>query len=173
MTTGVVAATPRPLLLVTLDGPQGQREVEAHDLRFVYFTVRYRQRMAGADEGPAGERTDVVGDRKECQCLRMPDWSKIKLMQLRSIEITHAAGSRFSMVRVTRRDGQMNEYPATSLYGGDGLYPPFFSMTIEGERRDFPLVLAGRPDLDWPGENLVRILWTTTTPPPKSQRPAH
>ena len=167
------SSTPRPIVLVTLGDAQGERDVEARDVKFVYFKTTYRQSRAPKDEVPGGQRTEVMGDREECTCIRFLDWSKIKLKRIRAIEITRAPGDRVATVRVTRRDGQMNEYPATSLYGGDGLYPPLFTATIEGAHREFPLLLEGPPGVGWPDENLVRIFWTTTTPPPKSKRPAH
>src|SRR5262245_1217028 len=166
------AATPKPILLATLSGPGGERDIEAHDPGFVYFKITYRQTRAPRDEVPGGERTTVIADREECRCLRFLDWSKIKMKKIRAIEIAHAPGQRVSTVRVTRRDGQVREYPATALYGGDGLYPPFFSLTIEGVHREFPLILEERPGLEWPEENLVRIFWTTTTPPPRPRPPA-
>ena len=165
--------TSKPILLVTLRDAQGERDVEAHDLRFVYFKTTYRQTRAPREEVPGGQRTEVIGDRKECRCIRFPDWSKIKMSKIRAIEITHGAPDRVAVVRVTRADGHVNEYPATSLYGGDGLYPPFFSATIDGVHREFPLILEGHADSAWPDESLVRIFWTTTSPPPKTKRPAH
>lgn len=163
----------RPLLLLTLRDAQGQRDVEAHDLRFVYFKTTYRQTRAPKEEVPGGQRTEVIGDREECRCIRFPDWSKIKMTRIRAIEITHGPTDRVSVVRVTRDDGRVNEYPASSLYGGDGLYPPFFSATIDGVHREFPLILDGHADAAWPDETLVRIFRTTTSPPPKTARPAH
>ena len=172
---GAAAATTtsKPLLLVTLRDAQGERDVEAHDLRFVYFKTTYRQTRAPKEEAPSGQRTEVIGDRKECRCIRFPDWSKIKMKRIRAIEITHGPPDRVAVVRVTRGDGHVNEYPATSLYGGDGLYPPFFSATIDGVHREFPLILEGHADAAWPDESIVRIFWTTTSPPPRTKRPAH
>jgi hypothetical protein len=165
--------TSRPMLLLTLRDAQGEHDVEAHDLRFVYFKTTYRQTRAPREEVAGGQRTEVIGDRKECQCIRFLDWSKIKLGRVRAIELTHGPSDRVATVRVTRDDGRVNEYPATSLYGGDGLYPPFFSATIDGVHREFPLILEGRDGVAWPDETLVRIFRTTKSPPPKTKRPAH
>jgi hypothetical protein len=166
-------ATTKPLLLVTLRDAQGERDVEAHDLRFVYFKVTYRQTRAPREEIAGGQRTEVIADREECQCIRLPDWSKIKMKRIRAIEITHGPSDRVAIVRVTRGDGHVNEYRATALYGGDGLYPPFFSATIDGAHREFPLILEGNAGAAWPEESLVRIFRTTKPPPPKNKRPAH
>jgi len=163
----------KPLLLVTLRDAQGERDVEAHDLRFVYFKTTYRQTRAPREEIPGGQRTEVIGDREECRCIRLPDWSKIKMKRIRAIEITHGPSDRVAIVRVTRGDGHVNEYRASALYGGDGLYPPFFSATIDGAHREFPLILVGNAGVEWPDESLVRIFWTTKAPPPKTKRPAH
>jgi hypothetical protein len=161
------------MLLVTLSDAHGEHDVEAHDLKFVYFKTTYRQTRAPKEEVPGGQRTEVIGKRDECSCIRFPDWSVIKMKRIRAIEITHMPGNRVATVRVTGREGHVNEYPATALYGGDGLYPPFFSLTIDGAHREFPLILEGRPGVDWPEENLIRIFWTTTSPPPKTKRPSH
>jgi hypothetical protein len=172
---GAAAATTtsRPLLLLTLRDAQGEHDVEAHDLRFVYFKTTYRQTRAPKEEVAGGQRTEVIGDRKECQCIRLLDWSKIKLGRVRAIELTHGPSDRVATVRVTRGDGRVNEYPATALFGGDGLYPPFFSATIDGVHREFPLILEGHAGAAWPDESLVRIFRTTKTPPQKPKRPAH
>jgi hypothetical protein len=167
------ATATKPILLVTLRDAQGERDVEAHDLRFVYFKTTYRQTHAPKEEVRSGQRTEVIGNRSECQCIRFPDWSKIKMKRIRAIEITHGPADRVATVRVTRDGGHVNEYAATALYGGDGLYPPFFSATIEGTHREFPLILEGNAGVEWPEESLVRIFWTTTSPPPKTKRPAH
>jgi hypothetical protein len=161
------------MLLLTLRDAQGERDVEAHDMKFVYFKTIYRQTRAPKEEISGGQRTEVIGEREECGCLRFPDWSKLKMKRIRAIEITHGPSDRVAVVRVTRRDGQVNEYRATALYGGDGLYPPSFSATIDGAHREFPLVLVGNATAGWPDESLVRIFWTTKTPPPKTKRPAH
>jgi hypothetical protein len=172
---GAAAATttPKPMMLVTLRDAQGERDVEAHDLRFVYFTTTYRQSRPPREEVSGGQRTEVMGERNECQCIRFTDWSKMKMKRIRAIEITHGPTDRVAVVRVTRGDGRVNEYRATALYGGDGLYPPFFSATIDGAHREFPLMIEGSAGAAWPDESLVRIFWTTTSPPPRTKRPAH
>jgi hypothetical protein len=136
----------------------GERGVEARDLTFVHFETRYRRRAAPRSESPSGERIEIVERRRECRCVRLADYSRIKMSKIREISISYLPGSRAARVRLTLRDGRVREYPATDLYGGDGLFPPRFAATVEGVHREFPLVLGADPREEWPAESLSRIL---------------
>jgi hypothetical protein len=161
-----VASTRNPAALLTLAGEAGEHEVEVHDFRFVYFLTSYRHTRADPDETPTGERVEIVQTRDECRCVRLADWSSIKVSKIREIAISYPPGQRVASVRVTRKSGRVNEYPATDLYGGDGLTPPMFSATIDGTHREFPLILDARPGSAWPDERLVRVLFVRSAPPP-------
>ena len=157
-------------LLTFQSEAKGERTVEVTDLRFAFFETLYRHKAAPRSESPTGERIEVVQKRKECDCLRLADYSKIKRNVLRQIDITYPNDSHVALVRVIRRDGSIREYPATALYGGDGLFPPRFAATVDGEHREFPLVLPDTPGAVWPEERLVRMLiFRSTAPPPKKK----
>lgn len=145
-------------LLTLFSEAAGERTVEVPDLRFAAFETRYRHTAAPKSESPTGERIEVVQKRRECSCVRLADWSKIKLTRIRQIDITYPEGGRVALVRITRRDGDVREYPATNLYGGDGLFPPRFAATVDGEHLEFPLVLPDTPGAAWPAERAVRML---------------
>ena len=159
-----------PLLTFQSD-TVGERTVEASDLRFAFFQTLYRHKAAPRSESPTGERIEVVQKRKECDCIRLADYTKIKKTVIRQIDVTYPVDSRVALVRITRRDGSIREYPATSLYGGDGLFPPRFAATVEGEHREFPLVIPDTPGAAWPEERLVRLLVFRTIPPPPKKKP--
>jgi hypothetical protein len=161
-------------LLTLFSEAAGEREVEVPDLRFAAFETRYRHTAAPKSESPTGERIEVVQKRKECSCVRLADWSKVKMVRIRQIDLTYPEGGRVALVRITRRDGDVREYPATSLYGGDGLFPPRFSATVDGAHLEFPLVLPDTPGAAWPEERVVRmILYRPDTPPaPKKKKDA-
>ena len=149
---------------------EGERTVEAVDLRFAFFQTLYRHKAAPRSENPTGERIEVVQKRKECDCIRLADYAKIKKQEIRQIDVTYPIDGRVALVRVTRRNGQIHEYPATSLYGGDGLFPPRFVATVDGEHREFPLVLPDAPGAAWPEERVVRMLvYRPPEPPPKKK----
>lgn len=164
------AAKPK-LVRVTLTSAAGERIVDAADLRFVFFHTRYRTTRVPADTGPAGERTEILNDRDDCTCLRLADYSRIRFSIVREIEVRTTPDAAVASVRVVRRDGKTNEYPATGLYGGDGLAPPLLMVTIDGVAREFPLVLPDEGQATWPAEMLVRAL--LTPPPPKSRSHSH
>lgn len=145
----------------------GERTVEAFDLKFAFFDTLYRHKAAPRSESPTGERIEVIQKRKECDCIRLADYTKIKKQVIRQIDVTYPVDGRVALVRITRRDGVMREYPATSLYGGDGLFPPRFVATVDGEHREFPLVLPDTPGVSWPEERVVRMLvYRPAEPPP-------
>jgi hypothetical protein len=156
--------TGKPMTLVSDD--TGTRTVEVFDFRFVFFTTRYRNTRAPKSESPTGERIEVINDRQECACLRLADYTKYKFMRQRELAVTYPEGSHVAQVRVTRRDGKVHEFPATDLYGGTGLATPLFSATIDGQLREFPLVL--QEGADWPRERLVRVILYRSQPPPPS-----
>jgi len=145
-------------LLTFVSEARGERMVEVFDLHFACFETRYRHTRAPKSENPTGERIEVIQKRKECSCVRLADWSKIKMPRIRQIDITYPVGERVARVRVTKRDGTSREYPATDLYGGVGIFPPRFVATVEGEHREFPLILPDTPGAAWPEERLVRML---------------
>jgi len=161
-------------LLTLFSEATGERTVEVPDLRFAAFETRYRHTAAPRSESPTGERIEVVQKRKECACVRLADWSKIKMVRIRQIDITYPEGGRVALVRVTKKDGDVREYPATDLYGGDGLFPPRFAATVEGEHVEFPLVLPDVPGAAWPSERVVRMILVRpeTPPPPKNKKDA-
>jgi hypothetical protein len=154
--------------LVTLVSEvRGERTLEVFDLRFASFQTIYKHKAAPRSESPTGERIEVIHKRKECSCLRLADYRKISMRQVRQIDVTYPEGGRVALVRITWRDGKVREYPATGLYGGDGLFPPRFTATVEGQPREFPLILPDTQDATWPEERLVRaILYRPTSPPP-------
>lgn len=160
-----VAAMPKTVRL-TLTGPAGERTIEATDLRFVFFHTRYRTTRAPVEESPTRERTEILSDRDDCKCLRLADYSRIRFNIVRSIEVRTTPGDNVASVQVVRMDGKTHEYPATALYGGDGLAPPLFMATIDGLAREFPLIL--QEGASWPDEMLVRALLTRPPPPPKN-----
>lgn len=162
------AAKPKTVRL-TLTGPEGERTVEATDLRFVFFETRYRRLRVPAEESPTRERVEILNDREDCRCLRLADYARIRFNILRTIEVRTSPGETVARVQVVRRDGKTNEYLATGLYGGDGLAPPLFMATIDGVTREFPLVLQDTPGAAWPAEMLVRALLTPPPPPPGSR----
>ena len=150
----------------------GERTAEASDLRFAFFQTLYRHRRAPRSESPTGERIEVVQKRKECNCIRLADYTKIKKQVIRQIDITYPEGGRVALVRIISRDGSIREYEATHLYGGDGLFPPRFAATVDGEHREFPLVLPDTPGASWPEERVVRMLvYRSTTAPPPAKKP--
>lgn len=157
-------------LLTFVSEDAGERTVEVFDLRFAAFQTLYRHRAAPRTESATGERIEVVQKRKECDCVRLADYSKIRMQQIRQIDLAYPEGGRVALVRITWRDGKVREYPATGLYGGDGLFPPRFAATVDGEHREFPLVLPDTKEAAWPAERLVRMILFrsgTSTPPPK------
>jgi len=160
-----LCAKPKPVRL-TLTGPGGERTVEGTDLRFIYFRTRYRRTRVPIEESPTRQRLEVLSDRDDCRCVRFADYSRVRFSKLREIELVTHPGERSASVRVTRLDGTSNEYPVDRLYGGGDLFPPQFSVTIDGVEREFLLRLADDADAAWPEEMLVRALLVPRPPPP-------
>lgn len=162
-------AKPKPVRL-TLTGPGGERNVEGSDLRFIYFHTRYRRTRVPVEESPTRERLEVLSDRDDCRCVRFADYSRVKFKKIRAIEIVTHPGERSATVRVTRLDGGSNEYPVDRLWGGGDLFPPHFSVTIDGVEREFLLRLPDDADTTWPEEMLTRALLVRPPPPPGHRR---
>jgi hypothetical protein len=158
-------------LLTFVSESRGERTLEVFDLRFASFQTIYKHKAAPRSESATGERIEVVHKRKECSCVRLADYSKIALRQLRQIDVTYPEGGRVALVRFTWRDGKVREYPAGDLYGADGLFPPRFTAVVEGEHREFPLILPATPEAAWPEERVVRmILFRPGTSPPPAKK---
>ncbi len=173
LATGCASAPRRPRAprgnpTLVLASPSGERTIPVADLTFVYFKRIFYQRHAPRSEDATGSRVDIEDRRKECRCLRLEDWSKIKFSEIRQIELTYPPDQTVARLRVTERDGSMQELRADTLFGArDSLAPRFFA-TVEGEHREFPLLLP--PDAaGWPEERLLRLL--LMRPPPRSGRP--
>lgn len=128
-------------------------------LAFAYFRRSYYRKTVPRAEEPGGQRTEVSDKRRECGCLRLEDWSKIKFGKLRQIEILYPAGAGEARLRLTYRAGRLRVLPASALYGGQTEIPPMFIATAGGELMEFPLVLPGEPEAHWPEETLARILF--------------
>ncbi len=170
--TPVAAAStrhPPPALAVLDTADQGEREADATEVLFVYSATTYRHRRAPESESATGERIDIIENRHECKCVRFADYSRVKMTKIRGIDIAYPPDGHIARVRITRRNGQVNEYKANELYGGDGLFPPRFAVTIDGRVREFALVLEDRPGAAWPEELLTRIL--LVRPPPPKHKP--
>lgn len=155
---------PGPRLVLESAGGPG-REVEVHDLVFAFERRTYYTRRAPRSDEASGRRTDVEDRRRECRCLRLQDWSKIKFVRLRQIEIDYPVGSPWARLRLTYRDGDLREIAARDLFGGEDPEPPRLAATIDGAIREFPLALSGPADA-WPGERLARVLFVVQPPPP-------
>jgi hypothetical protein len=137
-----------------------ERTVEVSDLVFVFYERVYYERRAPRSEGTGGRRLEVEDRRRECRCLRLEDWSKIKFKRLRQIEMVYPPGERAARLRLTLRDGQLKELPVEALFGGTGHWPPRFAASVDGTHREFPLRLEGGDveEPEWPEERLARIL---------------
>jgi hypothetical protein len=140
-----------------LDAPGGERTLPAVDLRFVFYERIYYRRHAPRSEEAKGERLDVEDRRRECRCLRLEDWSKFKFSKVRQIEIVYPPDGAVALLRVTELDGGMRELRADSLFGAVDSFAPRFAARIDGEVREFPLLLSERGSA-WPEEKLVRLL---------------
>lgn len=157
---------PEGPLLTFVSTEGGERSVEAEaDFAFVAFERTYYTRHAPRSEASSGQRVDVEDRRRECACLRLQDYSRIKFKKLRQVEIIYPSGGRATRLRLTDRVGRVREIPAESLYGGDSPLPPRFAVTIDGESREFPLILGDEASGPWPEERLVRVLLVRAPPP--------
>jgi hypothetical protein len=162
-------APKKPPRLALLSDIGGEYTVEAEEFEFVYFRRTFYNKAAPRSANPAGRRIEVLDRRYECNYLRLPDWSKIKLKELRQIGITYPQGSREALLQLTYLDGRVTELPASGLYGAQGPFPPRFGATIDGVYREFPLVLSDNAPDGWPQELLTRVLLVISSPP-KSKR---
>ncbi len=163
---------PRKAPRLVLDSASGsERMVTVEDLSFAYFRRIFYTKAAPRSESPSRQRLEVQDRRVECACLRLSDWSKIKFKKLRQIEIVYPRGSRLAVLRLTRRDGQINELSAGTLFGAGDPFPPRFGATIDGLYQEFPLILEDSVEGGWPEETLSRIL-LVTSPPPRQKRSA-
>jgi len=159
---------PRGNPTLVLAGPGGERTLPVSDLVFVHFERVYYQRSAPRAEDPAGHRLDIEDRRRECRCLRLEDWSKVKFNKTRQIEIDYPPGDPVARLRVTERNGKVRELRADSLQGASDSFAPRFAATVDGQQREFPLILAEGEG--WPDERLVRLL--LQRPKPKAPPPA-
>jgi hypothetical protein len=159
--------TPPRLVLLTTTAQE--RTVEAEDLTFAFFRRVFYTKTAPRHQSPTRQRIEVQDRREECKCLRLSDWSKIKFKKLRQITIDYPDGSRQARLRLTYRDGRVNELPASALHGATDPFPPRFGATIDGLYREFPLVVEDSLAIGWPDETLSRILLVTSTPPRKKR----
>jgi len=141
---------------VVLHTPAGERTIPAVDLTFVYFERIYYHKGAPRSEEATGERLDVEDRRKECRCVRLQDWSKIKFSKTRQIEIEYPPDGRVAFLRVTLLNGDMRQVRADSLFGAYDSFPPRFAARVDGDVREFPLLLP--PQGTWPEERLIRLL---------------
>ena len=99
------AAPGNPTLV--LESPGGERTIPAVDLRFVFYERIYYRRHAPRSEEARGERVDVEDRRRECRCLRLEDWSRVKFSKVRQIEIAYPPDGAVALLRVTELDGGM------------------------------------------------------------------
>ena len=159
--------TPAGNPTLVLHTPAGERTIPAVDLSFVYFERIYYHKGAPRSEEATGERLDVEDRRRECRCVRLDDWSKLKFSKTRQIEIDYPPDGFVARLRVTLIDGRMREVRADSLFGAYDSFPPHFAARVDGELREFPLILPEKGS--WPEERLVRLL--LKRPPKPRGRP--
>lgn len=159
-----------PVSLV-LSSPAGAEHlVQVRDFHFAYYERIFYQRRAPRAEEATGRRTEVEDRRHECLCVKMQDYSDIKFRKLRQIEIVYPDERRAARLRLTRRNGEVREYPIEALYGGVGSFAPRFAATVDSQLREFPLI-PGEGAEAWPSERLVRVL-LARPPAPRSARPS-
>jgi len=147
--------------------PAGERTIPAVDLTYVYFERIYYHKGAPRSEEATGERLDVEDRRKECRCVRLEDWSKLKFSKTRQIEIEYPPDGRVALLRLTLVNGDLRQVRADSLFGAFDSFAPRFAARVDGEVREFPLLLPEQEA--WPEERLVRLL--LKRPPPRHGRP--
>jgi hypothetical protein len=138
------------------------------DLVFVHFERLYYHRRAPRSEDPSGSRLQIEDRRRECRCLRMQDWAKLKFKAIRQIEISYPPDGIVALLRITKRDGSIVEVGADTLHGGTESFGPRFAATLDGQHREFPLILAEGEQ--WPDQRLTRLLLMRPLqkpPPPK------
>ena len=159
--------TPAGNPTLVLHTPAGERTIPAVDLAFVYYERIYYHKGAPRSEEATGERLDVEDRRLECRCVRLDDWSKLKFSKTRQIEIDYPPDGFVARLRVTLIDGRMREVRADSLFGAYDSFPPRFAARVDGEVREFPLILPEKGS--WPEERLVRVL-LKRPPQPRGRR---
>ncbi len=169
--TGTVCAghpskTPRGNPTLILDAPGGERTIPAVDLAFVYYERIYYRRRAPRAEEATGQRVEVEDRRRECRCVRLDDWSKLRFSKVRQIEIDYPPDERTARLRVTLFDGRVRALRADALYGAADSFAPRFVARVDGEVREFLLILPEHGS--WPEERLVRLL--LKRPPPRRGR---
>jgi hypothetical protein len=152
---------------LVLHTPDGERTIPAVDLAFVYFERIYYHKGAPRSEEATGERLDVEDRRKECRCVRLEDWSKLKFSKTRQIEIEYPPDGRVALLRVTLINGDLRQVRADSLFGAVDSFAPRFAARVDGEVREFPLLLPEQGA--WPDERLVRLL--LKRPPQPHRKP--
>ena len=155
--------TPRGNPTLVLESAAGERTIPAVDLAFVSFERIYYRRGAPRSEEATGQRLDVEDHRRECRCVRLDDSSKLKFSKVRQIEIDYPPDDRVAHLRVTLFDGQVREMRADSLYGAIDSFAPRFAARVDGEVREFLLILPERGS--WPDEKLIRVLLKRPPPP--------
>ena len=153
-----------PPRLVLHSTDSAERTVPAGDFSFAYFRRTLYTRAAPVSKSASRKRIEVQDRREECSCLRLSDWSRIKFSKLRQIEIIYPDGSRLATLRLTRRDGQVSQISAGSLFGAADPFPPRFGATVDGLYREFPLVLEDSVPPGWPRDKLSRVLLITSSP---------
>ncbi len=159
--------TPRGNPTLVLDAPGGERTIPAVDLAFVYYERIYYRRRAPRSEEATGQRGEVEDRRRECRCVRLEDSSKLKFSKVRQIEIVYPPDEGVARLRVTLYDGRVRELLGDSLSGAADSFAPRFAARVDGEVREFLLMLPERGS--WPEEKLVRLL--LKRPPPRRGRP--
>lgn len=159
--------TPRGNPTLVLSSVAGERTVPVPDLAFVHFERVYLHRRAPRSEDPTGKRLEIADRRRECRCLRLRDWTKLKFKMIRQIEFAYPPDGVVALLRITRRDGTVIEIGADTLNGGQDSFGPRFVATLDGQSREFPLILADGEQ--WPDERLTRLL--LMRPPPKPPQP--
>lgn len=163
--------TPRGNPTLVLASPAGERTVPVSDLVFVHFERLYYHRRAPRSQDASGSRMEIEDRRRECRCLRMQDWTKLKFKMIRQIELIYPPDGTVARLRITRRDGRVSEMGADSLHGASESFGPRFAATLDGQMREFPLILAEGET--WPDERLSRLLLLRPPQkiPPPPRRP--
>jgi len=145
------------LVLSSADG--GERSVGVGDLAFAYFKRSFYRKAAPRAQEPGGQRLEISDKRRECRCLRLEDWTKIKFLRLRQIEILYPADAGEARLRLTYRGGRLQDVPASALYGSQREIRPRFMPPVAASIREFPLLLPDAPKARWPEESLLRIVF--------------
>jgi len=159
---------PARIVLASADGEV--RELDVPDLAFVFYARTFFHRRAPRSQNASGSRVDIEDRRRECVCLRFDDWSKVKLSDLRQIEISYPDVGGEARVRLTDTDGGVREVPAGSFAGASTSLPPRFTATIDGTLREFPLIVGADPAERSPDQRLLRVLLALPRPRARPHR---